>query len=123
MNEESGVSVQLTVLERAVLDVALAPDTGDNESFRAQVAAAVVSVRTQSGVGFMTKLQVPEALSVADRPANDSLPVVIGAHPELPSGAEFVLQVKGGRISTIEAFCYEGMWPQDEVPFRVEVRP
>lgn len=123
MTEELEFSPELTALERAVLDAALAPETGDNASFRAQVAAAVVSVRTPSGVGFMTKLNVPEALSVAERPAHDSLAVVIGVHPDLPSGAEFVLQVKGGRISTIEAFCYEGMWPQDEVPFRVEVRP
>ena len=123
MTEEIDVSPELTTLERAVLDVALAPDIGDNVSFRAQVAAAVVSVRTPSGVGFMTKLQVPETLSVADRSDNEALPVVLGAHPELPSGAEFVLQIKGGRLSTIEAFCYEGMWPQDEVQFRVEVKP
>ncbi len=123
MIEELEFSPELTALERAVLDVALAPERGDNAGFRAQVAAAVVSVRTPSGVGFMTKLSVPEALSVVDRAAHDTLPVVIGEHPDLPSGAEFVLQVKGGCISTIEAFCYEGMWPQDEVPFRVEVRP
>jgi hypothetical protein len=120
---QSDDSPELTDLERAVLGVAFAANAGDNAQFRAQVDAATALSRTPSGVGFMTKLAVPEALRVADRPGNDGLPTVRGEHPDLPSGAEFVLQVKAGRINTIEAFCFEGMWPGDESIFQVALRP
>lgn len=123
MNDISQVEPALTSLERAVLDVALAADTELNVRLRAQVEAADVTTRTPSGVGFMTKFAVPENLAVPDRPADDTLPAVSGVHPQLPGGAEFVLQVKAGRLNTIEAFCYEGMWPADESQFRVELKP
>lgn len=123
MNDEAQNSPGLSTLERAVLDVALAPETGDNERLREQASVATVSTRTPSGVGFMTKLQVPETLTLMSAPDDDTLPAVFGSHPHLPAGAEFVLQVKAGRLNTIEAFCYEGMWPGDESLFRVEVRP
>ncbi|MFQ5634916.1 MAG: hypothetical protein ACE5G3_06260 [Gammaproteobacteria bacterium] len=123
MNESAQTESLLTELERAVLEIALAPDTGDNARLRDQVGAATVASRTPSGVGFMTKLAVPEALALPARTHEDSLPRVIGSHPELPTGAEFILQVKAGRLNTIEAFCYEGMWPGDESLFRVQVGP
>jgi len=123
MNESVQAEPALTALERAVLDVALAADTELNARLRAQIEAAVVTTRTPSGVGFMTKFAVPADLAAPDRPADDTLPAVFGEHPQLPGGAEFVLQVKAGRLNTIEAFCYEGMWPADESLFRVELRP
>lgn len=123
MRDDAPVSPELTPLERAVLDVVLTPDVGANARLREQAEAAVVSARTSSGVGFMTKLEIPEALALADAPDDDTLPVAFGEHPNLPAGAEFVLQVRSGRLNTIEAFCYEGMWPGDESQFRVGVRP
>ena len=113
----------LSELERTILAVALAPDSPGNARLREQAAAARVTTRTASGVGFMTRLQVPEGLALTGRHADDVLPVLFGAHPELPAGAEFVLQLKAGRLNTIEAFCYEGTWPGDESGFRVELRP
>ena len=121
MNEAADKSSTLTTLESAVLAAALAPDQAYFDRFRAQVAAAVVTSRTPSGVGFMTKIEVPAELAVAEWPAHELLPVVAGSHPDLAAGAEFILQVKSGCISTIEAFCYEGMWPQDEEPFQIEI--
>ena len=123
MNDPAQLSPQLTVLERTVLEVALAPDVDTNDRFRSQMEAAIVSTRTPSGVGFMTKLEVPETLAIPDSLAGGALPVVFGVHPDLPSGAEFILQVKDGRLNTIEGFCYEGMWPGDDSLFRVEIRP
>jgi len=113
----------LSDLESAVLDTLLAADAGINGQLRAQVRAATVASRTPSGVGFMTKLIVPAELSIPDRPADETLRPAYGEHPELPGGAEFVVQVKSGRLNTIEAFCYAGMWPGDESRFRVELRP
>lgn len=85
----------------------------------AQLDAAKVALRTPSGVGFVTKLKVPRALGLDDQQAVVDLPTVTGAHPHLPSGAEFVLQIKDGRLNSIEAFCYEGMWPGDDSLFQL----
>ena len=111
-------SLNLTVLERSVLEAAFSSMQLD-VGFRAQIDAATVALRTPSGVGFMTKLHVPEQFRVADANGGISVPVVVGEHPALPSGAEFILQIKNGRINCIEAFCHEGMWPADESQFQI----
>ena len=116
--QEASKSPDLTDLERMVLETACAA-TGVGATYAPQITAAKVSVRTPSGVGVVTKIEVPGELGL-QAPAT-SLPVVIGDHPALPSGAEFILQVKDGRINSIEAFCYEGMWPQDESLFKLRV--
>jgi len=123
MHAQTPAASELTSLERSVLEVALNPDVVEHRRLRRQAEVAKVSTRTLSGVGFMTKLEIPAALAVADLPVDAALPVVFGEHPQLPAGAEFVLQLRSGRLNTIEAFCYEGMWPGDESLFRFEVRP
>ena len=75
--------------------------------------------RTHSGVGFVTRLAVPEELPVApDTVIRDLRPVLAG-HPFLREPAEFVVQVRGGRLAVLEAFCFEGGWPADEAAFRI----
>ena len=117
-------SPDLTALERSVLETACSA-TGTDTRFYQQIDAAAVAVRTPSGVGFMTKLHVPAQYDVTDGAIGiavpGSIPVIIGEHPALPSGAEFVLQIKDGRINCIEAFCYEGQWPADESLFNLRV--
>jgi len=109
----------LTDLERAVLGSAVERAGEFAAQLAAQLDAAEVVLRTPSGVGFVTKLTVPETLVLADQQAVVDLPTVRGVHPHLPAGAEFVLQIKGGRLNSIEAFCYEGMWPGDESLFQL----
>lgn len=118
MIQAANDSPDLTALERSVLETAFL-STGTDIGFREQIDAATVAVRTPSGVGFMTKLHVPVEHRVADAATGSAVPVVIGEHPALPSGAEFILQIKNGRINCIEAFCYEGMWPADESQFKI----
>ncbi len=113
-------SPDLTELERSVLETAFSTG-GVDTGFREQIDVATVSMRTPSGVGFVTKLCVPDGHGVADSGTRGAVPVVKGEHPELPSGADFILQVKNGRINCIEAFCYEGIWPTDETQFRIHV--
>jgi hypothetical protein len=115
-------SPELTTLERLVLDVVLAGDDPDLGLFRAQVALASVASRTPSGVGFMTKLRVPDDAPIPELGAALNLPVVYATHPQLTGGAEFLVQVKDQRINCIEAFCYEGMWPADESLFAISQR-
>jgi hypothetical protein len=119
MIEAADIAPELTALEKSVLEAALASGEPAAEGFQAQAREARAIARTPSGVGFVTRLQVPRNLFVANSHGGASMPVVRGEHPDLPSGAEFVLQVKDGRLNSIEAFCYEGMWPSDESLFRV----
>ncbi len=109
----------LSDLEQAVLSTALAGDGTGMSSLRRQLPAVQVMSRTLSGVGFVTRVQVADELPAAlPVPA---MPIVRGEHPELPGGAEFLLQLKDGRLHTIEAFCFEGIWPADESAFRLSV--
>ena len=121
MDPETLNSPELTSLERAVLLTALGGGNEYATKLNAQVNEAKAVVRTPSGVGFVTKLRVPEKFLSPDATESEPLPPVLGRHPELPSGAEFVLQVKDGRLNSIEAFCFEGMWPRDESLFTFEV--
>jgi hypothetical protein len=120
--EEVPNSPDLTVLERTVLVAALGNDDEFGAALLAQVEEAKAMVRTPSGVGFVTKLHVPGELRLSESTDLNSLPLVVGQHPDLPSGAEFVLQIKNGKLNSIEAFCYEGMWPRDESLFEIESR-
>jgi hypothetical protein len=119
MSEEEQDFSALTALERAVVDAAIAPDSDVNTKFGQQVERATVTVRTPSGVGFVTKLSIPDELAISEQENVSTLPTITGEHPHLRSGAEFVLQVKGGKINSIEAFCFEGLWPDDESQFTV----
>lgn len=121
MDEDALGSPELTALERAVLVAATGGNTQLVTDLYSQVNEAKAVVRTPSGVGFVTKLKVPGELRLPDSAELKSLPLVFGQHPDLPSGAEFVLQVKDGRLNSIEAFCYEGMWPRDESLFTFKV--
>ena len=109
----AGQGASLTNLERRILEASAALCESAGHGFAEQIRNAAVLARTPSGVGFVTKLRVPDALAIEA----DSLPVVAAEHPALPSGAEFVVQVKAGKISSIEAYCFEGMWPEDEAGF------
>ncbi|MDJ0926124.1 MAG: hypothetical protein QNJ73_00625 [Gammaproteobacteria bacterium] len=114
-------SPEFTSLERAVLDCAVAAAGSDSSALQEQLERAQVAARTPSGVGFVSRLRVPDDCPVAGAAA--ALPVVYGEHPQLRSGAEFMLQLKDGRLHTIEAFCFAGMWPADENLFQLAVRP
>jgi hypothetical protein len=103
---------ELTELERAIFAAALAGDRF--AALREQADAAEVVSRTGSGVGFVTRLRLPDGVATAGEVV---VPVVYGRHPALPEPAEFMLQLKDGRLHTIEAFCFQGMWPADEAGF------
>ncbi len=109
----------LTPLERAVLG-ALVPALGASAAeYQAQCEHARVLMRSHSGVGFVTRLGVPARLRpLAGEPADRAL-AVYATHPQLAEPAEFLVQFKAGRLASIEAYCGEGMWPDDDAGFRV----
>ena len=118
MIESNQVSTALTALERQVLESAIHGHANAAQLAR-QLDAATVITRTPSGVGFLTKLHIPDALRIDEQPEIVDVPKVLAEHPALPSGAEFIFQIKSGRLNCIEAYCFEGMWPEDESLFRL----
>lgn len=118
MIDENDNSPELTALEREVLEISIHGHQKVSE-LTAQLDAATVVTRTPSGVGFVTKLQIPDDLTIGEAQGVAALPVVVAEHPALPSGAEFIFQVKSGRLNCIEAYCFEGMWPANEALFRL----
>ena len=113
----------LSPLERAVLTAMLVGGAqGDSDTFaglRAQLARATVVSRTHSGVGFVTRIAVPDEVPPVPDAAGRALRPVTAAHPALPEQAEFLLQLRNGRLAVLEAYCHAGNWPADEAEFRV----
>lgn len=113
----------LTPLERSVLR-AFAQRLGDAGGlWQAQCDQARVLVRTHSGVGFVTKLEIPDDVPGLPAESTGRIGAVRASHPDLGEPAEFLVQLKAGRLASIEAYCYEGMWPADDTGFQVGVAP
>jgi hypothetical protein len=109
----------LSPLEQAVL-VALACGIGeDGGIIEEQVRRARVSGRTHSGVGFVTRLEVPEDVEPLPPEAARRVRPVLASHPDLAQPAEFLVQLKAGRLASIEAYCHEGTWPADDARFSI----
>ena len=103
----------LSALEHSVLTALL---RGESEVFallRAQLAKASVISRTHSGVGFMTRFAVPDEVPAITMTATPQLRPLAAGHPQLAEPAEFVLQLRNGRLASLEAFCFAGSWPAD----------
>lgn len=114
-------ALTLTPLERAVIR-ALAARHGDaGPALEAQCDRLRVVFRSHSGVGFVTRLEVPEDVAAVPAAAAERPGAVYASHPQLAEPAEFLVQFKGGRLASIEAFCGQGMWPADDAGFRVGV--
>ncbi len=111
----------LSRLERSVLAALLKGEGDEFATLRAQLAGATVVSRTHSGVGFVTRLAVPDGALALAEGVNPRLRPVLAAHPQLAEHAEFLLQLRGGRLAVLEAYCYAGGWPADEAEFRVVV--
>lgn len=111
----------LSRLERAVLTAMLKGEgaAAGFDVLRAQLARATVVSRTHSGVGFVTRIDVPDEIPSALEAALPRLRPVLAEHPQLAERAEFLLQLRSGRLAVLEAYCFQGGWPADEAEFRV----
>ncbi len=113
----------LSELERTVLTAMLKVDCeGKGDGFavlKAQLARATVVSRTHSGVGFVTRIAVPDEVAAVPEAAIPRLRAVFADHPQLTERAEFLLQLRAGRLAVLEAYCFEGGWPADETEFQV----
>lgn len=109
----------LTALEQQVLAALLPAAAAELAPLAAQARVATVASRTWSGVGFMTRIAVPNGLAPAPAGAAARLRPLHARHPGLGEPVEFLLQVRDGRLATLEAFCGDGYWPDDETAFRL----
>jgi len=109
----------LTPLETRVLE-AMGRTLGTAAAaWSAQCGRLRVLGRSHSGVGFVTRLEAPADAAVLDAAAAGRLLPVRAIHPALREPAEFVAQLRHGRIIALEAFCFDGSWPDDEAGFEL----
>ncbi len=109
----------LSALERTVLAAVLAGEGEGLGVLRKQLVRATVLSRTHSGVGFVTRLGIPDEVLPVSEAATPRLRPVHATHPRLAESAQFLLQLRSGRLAVLEAYCFEGAWPADESEFQV----
>lgn len=109
----------LTRLERLVIGTILKRHAPGQDALREQLARAHATRRTHSGVGIMTRLVVPGEAPAVPTASPPRLRPLYATHPQLREPAEFMLQLKDGRLNSLEAYCFNGMWPADETGFRI----
>jgi hypothetical protein len=116
--------MELTALERAVLQKLFAGDHPSFPVFRAQVERVRVLERTFSGVGFFADLMVPEEVPAASI-ATDSVWFgdVVADVEGLSHGAGFVARIASGRLEMLEGYTFEELWPPESARFELRYEP
>ena len=111
---------QLSTFERTAI-AALAADDTQQDVILAQLSCSTCQARDYTGVGLYSELAVAPGAPLLDatrfRAAETSS--VYAEHPDVPAGVGLILWLKDGYISCLEAYTYEGGWPQDESLFRL----
>ena len=101
--------------ERTILNLLLAGDDPTLAALRDQFKAADVISREFTGVGFFSRIAVPDYVERLSGHKNCELSDVVAHLGGLKHEAGFVLFVRDGVLKTFEAFTYgEEPWP-DEV--------
>jgi len=119
LGSDPGSQLFLTPLERAVLEAQGRPLGAAAPAWLAQCRSIRVIGRSHSGVGFVTRFEVPADAAPFATDATGRIPPVYASHPALREPAQFLIQARDGRIIALEAFCFDGMWPADETGFRI----
>ena len=68
--------------------------------------------RSFSGVGMFVYLELEPRAVPLDPPVNDAFGDLGATLPTLEYGAGFVLFIKDGLITMLEAYCYGEEWPE-----------
>jgi len=112
--------MELTDLERAVLDKLFAGDHPSFPALRAQVGQVRVLERTFSGVGFFSDLMVSEDVPPA-RLGKDAVWFgdVFADFDGLAHGATFVVRLAEGRLEMLEGSTVDEPWPPEGTPFQL----
>ena len=101
--------------ERTILDFLLAGDDPTLAALRDQIKAAVIISREFTGVGFFSRIAVPDYVERLSGRKNCELSDVVAHLGGLKHEVGFVVFVRDGVLKTFEGFTYaEEPWP-DEV--------
>src|SRR6266568_178399 len=110
--------MELTRLERAVLDMLLAGEHSMLEALRAQLAVCTLTSRDMSGVGFFTSLAVPpKAPRLPVRGRTRPFGDVLADFPGSGHGAWFLLYLEDGALAMLEGYTFADPWPADSSEF------
>jgi hypothetical protein len=112
--------MELTALERAVLEKLFAGDHPSFPALREQVDAVRVLERTFSGGSYFADLQVPDEIAPA-RIGKDAVWFgdVEADFDGLEHGATFVVRIAEGRLEMLEGSTVDEPWPAEGTPFRL----
>jgi len=100
----------IRALTRRLLPLLLVGDHPALPGLRAQASAVVIERVDESGSGFFVHLDMPSevaAVDVAYAAGGDA--VIVFEGDVLPAGC--VLFVRDGRLSMLELYTYDGVWP------------
>ncbi len=102
----------IDTFERAVMSALLAGDDPLFGALREQYAVAIVKERERTAAGFVTRFDVPVSAPSIDRKLLhlDDLQVELDG---ALTPAEASLEVKNGRLNTLECFVYDGEFPDE----------
>jgi hypothetical protein len=105
-------TINLTELERRVLEMLLAGDHPVLGILRAQFPRAKVVQREFTGVGFSTHFEIPSDVARLPDQRSFELGDVHADMPGLEAGVDFILFIREGAIDFLEGFTYgDDAWP------------
>ncbi|HET7213820.1 MAG TPA: hypothetical protein VFL79_09530 [Terriglobia bacterium] len=101
-------------IEERVIEMMLAGSNDERIKYlHDQMRSAAVVKRTFTGYGFFTDFSVPDMCAPIPGEPSSHLSNVLGASPNLQLPIGFVLFIKRGRLSQLEAHTYDEPWPSD----------
>ena len=112
---------KLSKLETRVLNVILRTSVPAHAALLAQVPALAVARRQLTGAGVVTDFVLTDQGVPRATPPSFHVAGVGGTHPESPSGIDFILFIRDGRIAWLESVSFDGVWPSD--PDQIELIP
>jgi hypothetical protein len=111
--------MNLTSLEKAVLETMLEKPSEYSEAIKQQLAAVIVARRELTGVGFFTNFIVPTDVTVRRDLPNMELTGVVAEFPNLEHGAGFVLFIRDGVVRMLEGYTFDENWPNKTDEFKL----
>lgn len=111
--------IELTELERGVMELLLAGDDPILKVLREQYRHAEVVSRDETGAGFYVHFSVASQATRLDPGKSLHFGDVKAEIEGLQYGAGFVLHVRHGAIDCLEGYSYDERWPVNVARFRL----
>jgi hypothetical protein len=109
--------IEITPLERAVMEWLLSDAAEPTCTLRKQYDAASITKRDLTGAGFFIYFSVPDYVDRLGKDVSAKFGDVIAKIKGLSLGAGFVLHINHGAIDFLEGYSYEEPWPKDTSDF------